>query len=96
MSSLKSNLNIRLKRNYVGRFAQTEVMPANAPLIKRVGVSSSFGLLRVKSYRGFTSRTARVGGPLFTDLFQLLVGRELHGTIRHYPQAVDAIPSHEA
>lgn len=35
------------------RFAQTEVMPANAPLTNRVGVSSSLDPLPVKSYLRF-------------------------------------------
>ena len=32
------------------RFSQTEVMPANAPLINRVGVLSSLDPLPVKNY----------------------------------------------
>lgn len=37
----------------LGQFAQTEVMPANAPLINRVGVSSSLDPLLVKNYLWF-------------------------------------------
>lgn len=64
MSSLKSSLNEGMKE--LERFAQTEVMPANAPLINRVGVSSSFPFL-VKNYPWFYLSNSK--SKWTTDLF---------------------------
>lgn len=82
-------------------FAQTEVMPANAPLINRVGVSSSLDPLLVKSYCGFSRRTARADAPCFELTFfscsYVVNCTALYGTIRRqlipFPRIKPAKPS---
>ena len=73
-------------------YIQTDVIPANAPLANRFGVSSSFDPNRVNHCTQCHSEKMVVVTE--TNLFELLVGSELDGAVRDDTETVYTVSAH--
>ena len=80
-----------------GYVLHTLVIPANAPAVNRVGVSSVLDPLFVNSCITEHSGNARRGEvwTARTDLLELLVGGELDGAVGYDANAVYTVAAHE-